>query len=358
MLMAFTAIISYGTSKERLERLCNVLFWSLVIVAGYGLYEFFAAVFNYPFINLVTVPSYGLEVAPWAKGLVREFAGIGLPRPRSTVGEPADFAAYLLFCTPFAAAAAILTRDKLFQGLKVLFIFAAGIAFVVANSRTGFVAALGVLPLVLFFAPSKKIKLAVVSVGVGGMLVLSFIIFPLLGAPPGFDAPAKYFRENYETVLTREGRVSSHSEALQVFRQNPVLGVGIGNFPFHLPWERRNRTDTIPTTGSLYLRLLSEFGIIGTVLFLGFVATIALGTMRVVIRSRDLQLRRFAFAVLISLAAYMITRLETDGLFTETYFWVLLAIGVSVMRLHAARTVSDEGSQLESISEPLRPIQS
>ena len=118
-------------SKEGLVRICNFLFWSLAIVVSYGLYEFFAAIFGYPFLNLVTVPSYGLEVAPWAKDLARDFSGVYLPRPRSTVGEPLDFASYILFSVPFAAITISFTRDKLFRLLKAFTIFATGIAFIV-----------------------------------------------------------------------------------------------------------------------------------------------------------------------------------------------------------------------------------
>jgi len=352
MLMAFSVIINYATTVERLAKLCNVLFWSLVIVVGYGLYEFFAAVFNYPFINLVTVPSYGLEVAPWAENLTRDFSGTNLPRPRSTVGEPLDFAAYILFCIPFAAVAASFAKDKVISVLKFGSIFAAGIAFIVANSRAGFVAAVGVIPFVLLFAPGHKIRLALISASVGAVLVISFVIFPLIGSDPGFEAPLRYFKENYASVLTRQGRVGSYSEALQVFQQHPILGVGIGNFPFHLPRGDRVITDTIPTTGSLYLRLLSEFGIIGTTLFLGFVASIAFGTLKVLRQSKDPHLRRFAFAALVSLLAYMITRAASVGLFTESYFWVLLAIAVSVMRLHKVGTMPQGKSQVEpSVSQ-------
>lgn len=348
MLLAFSVILAYSTSNERLAKLSNVLFWSLFIVAGYGLYEFFAAVFNYPFINLVTVPSYGLEVAPWAKDLTRGFSGTELPRPRSTVGEPLDFAAYILFSIPFAVVAASFAKGKISRAFKLGSIFAAGIAFVVANSRAGFVAAAGVIPLVMLFAPSNRIRLALIATGISSVLVISFVIFPLIGAEAGFEAPARYFKENYESVLTRKGRVGSYNDALLIFQQNPILGVGIGNFPFHLSREERSVTDTIPTTGSLYLRLLSEFGVIGTTLFLGFVASIGFGILRVLWRSKDPKLKRFALATLVSLSAFMITRAAAVGLFTESYFWVLLAIGVAVMRLYNAEAMQQANPHVES----------
>ncbi len=99
------------------------------------------------------------------------------------------------------------------------------------------------------------------------------------------------------------------------------------------------------------MRLLSEFGIIGTVLYLGFVASIWLGLVRVLRRCRDPQLRRFAFAALISLSAYMITRVASVGLFTEIYFWMMFAMGVAVIRLYDFERKSRRESTIkESIS--------
>lgn len=356
MLMAFNVILSYATSRDHLVKLCYIIFWSLVIVTGYGLYEFFAAVFDYPFLNLSTVPSYGMDVAPWAKNLARGFAGIYLPRPRSTVGEPLDFATYLLFSIPFALAAASLTHDKVKRALKHLCAFAASIAFIVANSRAGFVAAVGVSPLVLLFAPSKPGIAKLAGAMAAAALVICFVIFPLIGTAPGFSAPAQYFKENYYFLLSREGRVGSYTEPLEVFRQNPILGVGIGNYPFYLPSEGRSVGETVPMAGSLYTRLLAEFGIIGTALFLGFVAAVLLGLLQVVRKSRDHQLRRVAFAALIAITAYMITRAASVGLFTESYFWVMLGMGVAATRLNNCQQAPDQeasGNQLPPASTEL-----
>ena len=66
-------------------------------------------------------------------------------------------------------------------------------------------------------------------------------------------------RFNYNEIVTGSGRNFIFSEALRAFTQNPLFGLGLGNFKY------LNMTGN--RTHNLFLELLVETGIIGFSLF-------------------------------------------------------------------------------------------
>ena len=336
MLMVFYVVLNYATSLERLSKLSKVIFWSLVGVVGYGTYEFLAAVYGLPFINLDTAPtSLNVSIAPHAGDLARAFGDISLPRPRSTFAEPIDLTAYLMFAIPFGIVAVGLARRQMHRIHMAAFIFLSAAFFVVANSRAGFIAVVVVIPFFLILAPSWSVRVRFAGAAAALILVISFVVFPMIGAAAGFSAPYGYFKENYESLISLTGRGGQNREPLAVFKESPVLGVGIGNYPFYVQ-RPRTLSAGVPTTANLYTRVLSELGLIGMVLFLGFVLSILIGLVKVLKRSTNRQLRNFAFAALIAIGGMLVVKIGTVGLYTESHMWVAFAMGLAIVRLHAS----------------------
>ena len=96
---------------------------------------------------------------------------------------------------------------------------------------------------------------------------------------------------------------------------------------------------------SLYFRLLTELGIIGASLFVLFVSTILWRLLRVIRYPSDRRLRSFAVAALIAIVGVMIARVGLDGLFTDSYLWVMLAVGVTIPWLTNQGQESDVAPQ-------------
>jgi O-antigen ligase len=67
--------------------------------------------------------------------------------------------------------------------------------------------------------------------------------------------------------------------ALEAFRRHPLVGIGSGSFA--VEWNRE-RGDDQPALDahSLYVETLAELGIVGVALLLGFLVTLAAGTLR------------------------------------------------------------------------------
>jgi O-Antigen ligase len=67
--------------------------------------------------------------------------------------------------------------------------------------------------------------------------------------------------------------------AWQVWRENPVLGVGAGNYARSY-YERRATTEDIEQPHSIELQALSELGLVGALLLVGFIGGVGWGAVR------------------------------------------------------------------------------
>ncbi|MBI1975383.1 MAG: hypothetical protein HYS59_00040, partial [Candidatus Vogelbacteria bacterium] len=348
MVTVFHVILSYARSRARVERVCTLIFWSMFLASVFALYEVLAFTFNLPFINIHTTP-LDTEEGPLSLekrliedhflGGARSIAGVDVVRPRSFLSEPIEFAIYLLFSVPFSVIAAHVSLNRGARRLKMLCVFVAVILFLFANARAGFIAVAGVLPVLLIWAPNAKTRRRVVGGIVGFSIFIGFAVFPLLGAVGGISGLVEFVRSNYEFILSMEGRGGSLkagvNEPLQVFLVNPLLGVGIGNYPFYL--SSVSYGTSIATTGSIYASVLTELGILGFIFFLGFIASIILGLLHILRRGRDPWLRGLAYGTLISIVGVMISRAATSGLYTDSYLWVMLALGAALPTLASQR---------------------
>ncbi|MFQ5801453.1 MAG: O-antigen ligase family protein [Candidatus Methylomirabilales bacterium] len=362
MVAVFHVILNYARSVRHVEKLCNLIFWATVLVAIYGFYEFFAFLFNFPYVNLINTPLDAPEGGPMSlgrrlgedyfAGSTRPFAGIELPRPRSFMGEAQFLTTYLLFSVPFSVIAALTTTTRHYRWLKLLCVFAFVILFVLTNSRSGFIAIAGVLPVLLFFAPGWRARLSLIMGVLTFMLILSFVVFPLVGAGVGLGGVWRYIVETYQFILDMSGRQGFLRDAINVFLLNPLFGVGIGNYIFYVDRTSGFFGSMVPTAGNIYMRVISELGVIGMFLFLGFVGSIFFGVLKIVRKSLDYNLRRLAFATLIAFAGTMICLGAVSGLYTDSYIWVMWAMGAAVVQLKAVghrmtpRRESSENGQI------------
>ena len=346
MVLVFYLVLNYATSTERLSRLCNVIFWSLVLVVGYSTYEFLTVAYGLPFFGLETSSTYDFHVAT----IEREFVGISIPRPHATFPEPIDLAGYLVFAIPFAIVANGAARTALNRLLRTGLLVGSAALFIVVNSRAGFVAAAGAIPLVLLLAPGARIKVQLLMVVIAMFLIVGFILFPLLGASVGFSRPVAYFKADYQTLISLQDR-GFNEEAVRVFKIRPATGVGIGNYPFYIK-RPETLSGGVSTTGSLYLRLLAELGLIGTVLFCAFVLSILVGLVFVVRQSRDIRLRRLGFAALVAIVGLLLVKAGTVGIFSESHMWVAFAMGLAVVRLHTSRALAEPAADARRSTPP------
>ena len=109
--------------------------------------------------------------------------------------------------------------------------------------------------------------------------------------------------------------------AINMFRQNPIFGVGLQNYTYFFN-DYRSSSVTIdtPFTHNLYLKVLVETGAIGEIIFLYMcISSIVRGFK---LKNIDNSCLVFALSIL----TFMIQGLSVE-FFTSYFFWFVLVVG-------------------------------
>ena len=337
MVLTLLVTVNYVTSFERLGRFSNLIFWSTAALTLYGVYDFVTALFNLHFYSII------YDLSWYAGGSDSPFfmaGGVIIPRPRSTFGEPIDLSIFLLFGISFVFASLSIEKLAVLRVVKICFIFLGCLRFLVSNSRSSLLAVPVIFALMLWLAPGLAARLKILLAVMVIYLLVAFVVFPAAGGKGDALLPVRYFQERMESLqyigYNLRGEAAGaiigrpYATPISIFREHPILGVGLGNYPFYYSDYIGEKIIRLGSPFSLYLRLLTELGVIGTSFFLLFVATILWRLLRVIRRSTDSRIRPFAVASLVSIVGTMIGRVGLDGLYTDNYMWVMFGVGIVI----------------------------
>lgn len=195
-------------------------------------------------------------------------------------------------------------------------------------------------------------------VGVAGVTVLILLI-PFLPANyrDRFDTLTAFTSQNgiYQDTSFR-GRSSEMLTGLAMFAEHPILGVGTGNYPTN--YQRYTQLIGIEFRAqardphSLYVQLLAETGILGTLAFLGMVASLftALNkACRELERSPHLQdWLPWMNAIRMAILSYLMTSVFLHNAYIR-YFWVLVAMALAGIQItYSLLNNSDRGFSAEA----------
>ncbi len=131
------------------------------------------------------------------------------------------------------------------------------------------------------------------------------------------------------------GRLSENIAAWRMFKDHPLVGVGLDNFEINYQDYSRKigldprRTPRAPA--SFYLELLSEQGIIGTLLFTFFIIMVFKSLLNArqsfTLQNMDSE-AHLAAAFFAGLAGYMFFYISKSGSYSNA-FWILIGIALS-----------------------------
>ena len=194
-------------------------------------------------------------------GIVNRGRGIG-----GFLGDENDFCMVLNMVFPFAMYRIFTSKSKSGK----LYHTALAALFLVANvttlSRGGF---LGLASVVLYCVIRSKNKFALVSV----LSILVLIV--LLFAPPSYWGEVQSITSDTDNPYsTGQQRLYAWKLGWQMFLDNPILGVGQGNYPWHVveaenalgvQWQQRSLGGR--AAHSMYFTLIPELGLVGITLY-------------------------------------------------------------------------------------------
>jgi O-antigen ligase len=231
--------------------------------------------------------------------------------PFETVGLNSNhFGAFIVsYCSTFLGLLLFDTNKRrrlLYLGVVLFSVYPLFFSY----SRGAYAAAIGVL---VFFGLMKKRSLLILA------LVL-FLSWQTLLPTSVVDRIEMTKTESGELENSAAVRLDLWSHAMDLFRKNPIFGVGFGGFQFTVPEGSR-----VTDTHSLYLKTLSEQGIIGLILLLLIFLMALKSGSRLYKTARTPFQKGLGFGFLGCVVAFMVTNMFGDRwsyFMLGDYFWI------------------------------------
>lgn len=252
--------------------------------------------------------------------------------PGDFTGDPNDACLALGMGIPFVYYAlfqADLKKSRrLFYYCVLVLLF---VAIVATNSRGGFLGMVAGL-LSIWWMTKNRVKIimysALVLILAGGLL-LSIV-------PEGYIKDIESINDTEDD--TRVERLRTWEIAWEMFKANPIVGVGSGNFPNTVGlyqhktswWTGAEKSLNGRVTHSLHFQILSELGTIGMLIYLYAMCYVPLKLLRVQKKfdpedPEQLQVKLFCQALIASMAVFV-----TAGAFISVAYYPHIPIWLAM----------------------------
>lgn len=290
-------------NDRKTERMPQILAAGLCLIAIYGIIQHFTAV------------DWFRDVPLYVQG--------GLVRPSGNFSHPLTYGNYIVTGTLFVMSYFVIRFSKLATIPRLAWIFATVtclVAISLLNSRGPMLAAIVGLFVLALLAHKLRYLLPIL---VGGLFIIIWL-------SPGL---VDVFAERFETDLepTRpQSRLYIWDKAFAIVLDNPVFGVGPGNF--ETAYIEQIATDPEPHlpmghAHSDYLNIAATAGLPGLLIYL---AVWLLVLKRFLAASRNLETssrgRALAFGALVASVGFLVTSLTEATFADEEVRQLLMAI--------------------------------
>lgn len=322
--------------KDVLFTLRKVILWSLVVASIYGFLEILISVFGYKFLYPV------LKLFDYFPFLEVSLHPGG--RISSVSYEPPFFAIYLITIAGWMFSYVLTSTQK----TKFLPTIVVLILTYYSGSRTGLIVVFfQFLIFLIILYRDKRFKGYIInSVAIFAMILGILLVFKGQKIINSFTEKIDSldFKKNLTKNVSNQSRFGMQYASLQVFLENPIIGVGFGQQTYHNrthypTWATRNNYEfellyknkkekSFPPGYNIYTRLLAETGLVGIVLFLGLI-TLSFLEIKSLLKKAVGEERVLLIVILISLIGLYINWLQIDT-FRMYGVWLSLAILIKI----------------------------
>ena len=320
--------------KEHLDKIVKIILFSCFLVSLFGLYQFLGDVAGLP---------------PNITGLREHYTSIvfGFPRVQSTCLEPLYFANYLLI--PLSLSLALLSRRKKELKIKpswlIIVLFLASVNLVLTLSRGGYLGFVTVvfLSLIVFFRSFltwKKVLIFMLIV----LLALTSVYYFLKLA--GREKAIRTFLTQATNVAQGPAvkeRTSTYKEAWKLFKENPWLGIGVGNFGPAYAKHSQIIPEKIgwPIVNNEFLEILAETGVFGFLSFLILLIILIVYSIQSIKSVKNNYLKAVSKGLLIAFCGILI-QYQTFSTLYILHIWFLIGLIIAASNLGKSEPIYEK----------------
>lgn len=344
MVLGFMILVFYSTDiiiklkSISLYDLRKYIMISLIPVLIYGTIELLnlAGIINFSW--LIEKVSYLIQ--SYHRGVVYT-KGI-----RTVTGEVSYFAMYVSFALPWIASYIFTEKEKknkiIYSSITVYVI----LLLIFSKSRTAYGIMFIQLALFSIFMLASKIKLGnklviirAIGISIVMFLILNVTLLPKIGGDP--NSMTKLSVKSLVSSLTDPNNMSNvarfglQQSAMKIGIDNPIMGVGIGQYGFYASdylseralsshevqyWINPQIKDSWPPAFSLYPRILAEQGVVGIILWVVFLGYTLIKAIKALRKKYD---DVIGIALIVSFIGMIISWFNVDS-FGQVQFWILL----------------------------------
>lgn len=317
MAISYFTVKALINKKEDVKLILRGLFLGAMVVALFGIFQFFGDAIGLP--NSVTLLKKGYDSLTF-----------GFVRVQGASQEPLYFANYIFI--PFLILVVMLVNGKLREVVPrwfgILLMVLLALNFILAISRGAFLAA--AIVLVLFFIIRAKQlltgRILIPAIALIGIILIGTYLGLLKSEPRAIDEYIGHLFVNDIKVGESVGsRLDAFDEATEMFWDKPILGVGIGNYG---PSVQKD-VGEVPEGGwfivnNEYLELLVENGIVGFLIFVLLIITVTYYALKAIKRGSGNLIASSLEGSLFALYAILFQYLSFSTLYIF-HLWFLIA---------------------------------
>ena len=240
----------------------------------------------------------------------------------------------VLLCVFFFLNKKLKKTKKIF--INIIF-FLIPLAVLISGERSNFIKCLILFSLILFFIKSNQLLISKFKVFI---LVLSMVFISIIVSPNIYIKQTEFFKRifisnNAEKFLDRFQKItylSHYDVAWEIFKDNPINGVGSKNFRIKCAEEKYFNTELLFSSKrcsthphQLHFELLSEQGIIGYLLFFYLALRFIFTNLSKSFESRNI----FFTGINLYLLVFLIPLLPGGSIFSTlngSLFWLIFAL--------------------------------
>ncbi len=315
-ILFYYAVTGWITTERQFRNCVVALFVSTIVVCVLALHQVssnsLTSWFEWLYYNQMNV------APPWQGRPTSIFLGVN------------SLAAHLNMILPLALA--VQASRKLGSKLRWAAgstAFASIVVLVLTLSRGGFISSFVIVWIgfatVLKMEKTRLKSLAVILLAVITGLSISYVSLQALSETKGVST-ADRFSGTDEVTLVR-GVI--YAAAFGMFLNEPVMGIGYGNFRSHFNTYTATGPDDMWDAHSLYFKFLAETGLVGTLCFMAFIITVIVLARRSWRQGSSDLARVIGAALLGSVAGVMVQGIVESLIETPQFgstLWFLFAL--------------------------------